>query len=631
MMVRPKQSFLVQAMALTVILVLFCVPAYAADYYAATTGAPSGDGSFSDPWDLQTALNGGSPHATVQPGDTVWVRGGVYIAPFSVWLKGAPSQPIVVRNHDGERVILDGQYAECDPSQCPSAEWQAAHPWFEACPNGSNRQCNSFLAGATCDPYGDPGCSAPFNVYQDVLWIPPATRDVWIWGLELTDLSDTPRGYIPAVCTPANPATGCCFAGGVLIPECGIPNPNIPKTYHGPSRVEGSRVKLINCAVHDGAVGVGWFSGSVDSEVYGTLSFNAGYASGLRGMYHGCYSQNVEAIDLPSEKFFGESMFFNNFGIGMQIYGSCGPADNHRLEGVVSFSTTVPAKEFYKTVDPGIMPLEKTTESQDSILVGSSRSSHHSTISETYVYNAMDPDGVPSFDYGSIPLLMSNHSDVVVENSVFAGDGGGVSFDHVSQLRFTGNTVVGRNHYPFKQGSVSLLDPHADVHIPLHAFSSNAYYGTDALPGIGIQGGVGNEFRVPLADWQAVYGQDLDSSGYLGRPVANQVFVRPNAYETGRGHVIIYNWVNLTDVSVDLTPLGLAHGQGFKVHNVLSFKTDPLAADWYGNVAASGTFDSGDPWVDVDMTDTDVTSPIGSTVPLPSTLPEFGAFLVIPQ
>lgn len=607
----------------------------AADYYAATTGTPSGTGTTGDPWDLQTALNGGAPHATVQPGDTVWVRGGVYLAPFTVFLKGTPSQPIVIRNYDGERVVLDGQYSECDPVNCPSAEWQAAHPWFEACPNGLghilNRQCNSFNYANPCQAYENPACIAPFNGRRDVLWIPRSARDVWIWGLEMTDLGETPRHHIAAACTPENPSPGCCFENGYLIPECNIPNALIPKTYHSPTVIEGERIKLINCVVHDGGLGFAWFSRSIDSEVYGGLSFHAGYASALRGMYHGCYTQNVDAIDLPSEKALTETIFFNNYGLGAQVYGSCGPADHYVLDGVVSFSTTVPAKEFYKTVTPGIMPAGKTVESQDSIFLGSSRSSHRSVIRETYVYNPIDAPGVPTFDYGSIPLRASSHADLLVEDSVFAGDGGGVFFDNVSQLKFSGNTLVGRYHYPSKQGSVSINDLNMDAHIPLHEFTSNTYYRTDGAPGIGIQAGWPNEFLVSLADWQSIYGKDLDSNGYTGYPIANQVFVRPNAYEAGRGHVIIYNWVGLDDVSVDLTPLGLSHGQGFKVHNILSFKTNPLSADWYGNVVASGTFDSGDPMVDIDMTDTAVTSPIGSTVPLPSTLPEFGAFLVMPQ
>lgn len=606
---------------------------YAAQYYAATTGSPSGDGSIGNPWDLQTALNSGAPIGTVQPGDTVWVRGGVYLAPFTAYLKGSPSQPIIVRNYQGERAILDRQYFECNPSVCPPAQWQAAHPWYPACPGAGgsihNLQCNGY---GTCDPTGGFPCTAPFNSTRDALFIPKTTHDLWIWGIEMTDLGVTTRSHIPAFCTAANPPPGCCYPGGYVSNECDGQNLLVPKSLGSPIEITGDRIKLINSALHDAAVSFEFFSASEDSEVYGSLSFHAGYAGALRGMHHGCYVQNFHGLDHVSDKALRETIFFNNYGLGAQIYGSCGPVDNMLVEGVVSFSTTVPAKEFYATQDPAILSESLTRESQDSILIGAGRSSHRVRVVSTYVYNPIDSVGMPSFDNSTIPMRLTNIYDAAVEDSVFVGDSSGVRINDVAQLRFHGNTVIGRLYYPGQDGQVTLYDAHQAQRIPLHEFSQNSYYRTDGPPQIGIvEGGGGLAFAVSLANWQSIYGKDLDSNGYTGKPFANQVFVRPNAYESGRGHVIIYNWANLSSVPVDLSPLGLSHGQGFKVHNIQSFKTDPMAADWMGNVAASGTFDSGNPSVNVDMTDTTVSIPIGSTLPLPSTLPEFGVFVVLPQ
>lgn len=616
------------------LLPLIAGPATAAQYYAAPTGLPSGDGSIGNPWDLQTALNGGAPTGTLDPGDTIWVRGGVYLAPFTSHLRGAPGQPIVVRSYPGERVILDGQYAQCDPSICPPQEWQDRHPYFPACPlpnNGLNYQCNGYNYLGPCDPTTDPACVAPFNHRKAILTIPAWSHDVWIWGLELTNHHNGPRGYIPDFCTPANPAPGCCYTGGVLHQDC-ISPPPVTDMDVTPIHIDGDRVRLINSFLHDSAIGVAWWTPSDDSEVYGSFVFNSGFAGGLRGMQHGCYSQNVDTLDSPSEKVFRESAFFSNFGIGMQIYGVCGPADNYTLEGVVSFSTTLPAKAFYTTTDPLVISPSKATEAQDSILIGAGLLSHHAVVRDTYVYNRMEPVGMPSFDFFALPLTVFGMSDLLVEDSVFASDGGSIRIRGAGQIRFTGNTVVGRSHYPSKEGSVSIIDPHYAEHLPLHEFSGNTYYRTDTPPVIGIQSGGAVEFAVSIPTWKATYGKDLDSSGYVGRPIANQVFVRPNAYESGRGHLIIYNWVNLSSVPVDLTPLGLTHGQAFKIHNIQSFKTDPMAVDWVGNVAASGTFDAGSPIVNVDMTDTEMVMPIGTAIPpLQSTLPEFGVFVVMPQ
>ena len=57
------------------------------------------------PWDLRTALTGAG--GRVQPGDTVWVRGGTYRGSFESRLRGAMDAPVVVRNYHGERAIID--------------------------------------------------------------------------------------------------------------------------------------------------------------------------------------------------------------------------------------------------------------------------------------------------------------------------------------------------------------------------------------------------------------------------------------------------------------------------------------------------------------------------------------------
>src|SRR5438093_12446960 len=76
----------------------------APDFYVSPTGSPSGDGSFTNPWDLATALAG---PAAVTPGSTIWLRGGLYTNAadprgFASTLMGAPDAPIAVRQYPGE-------------------------------------------------------------------------------------------------------------------------------------------------------------------------------------------------------------------------------------------------------------------------------------------------------------------------------------------------------------------------------------------------------------------------------------------------------------------------------------------------------------------------------------------------
>ena len=84
----------------------------ATDHFAAPNGSPTGDGSIDHPWSLDTALGSpsGSQPAAVKPGDTIWLRGGIYIPAtdngYLSHVTGTPGSPIIVRNYNDERATL---------------------------------------------------------------------------------------------------------------------------------------------------------------------------------------------------------------------------------------------------------------------------------------------------------------------------------------------------------------------------------------------------------------------------------------------------------------------------------------------------------------------------------------------
>jgi hypothetical protein len=105
---------------LSVLLVPCLVAAFAAhaaiatDFYVSPTAGSGGTGSFSNPWKLQTAL---SHPSAVQPGDTIWLRGGTYNAPpYTSYLTGTSANPIIVRQYPGERAKIDGNYNGNSPT-----------------------------------------------------------------------------------------------------------------------------------------------------------------------------------------------------------------------------------------------------------------------------------------------------------------------------------------------------------------------------------------------------------------------------------------------------------------------------------------------------------------------------------
>jgi hypothetical protein len=73
-------------------------------------GTSAGTGTTDDPWDLATALAGGHVNQ-IQPGDTVWIRGGTYVGSFRTSLTGAPGVPIFFRQYPGEGATIDGSLA----------------------------------------------------------------------------------------------------------------------------------------------------------------------------------------------------------------------------------------------------------------------------------------------------------------------------------------------------------------------------------------------------------------------------------------------------------------------------------------------------------------------------------------
>ena len=82
-------------------------------FFVSPSGTSNGNGSITKPWDLQTVLDKPS---VVMPGDTVWLRAGRYRPPessifgFISVLSGSQEKPVIVRNFNGERAIIDGAF-----------------------------------------------------------------------------------------------------------------------------------------------------------------------------------------------------------------------------------------------------------------------------------------------------------------------------------------------------------------------------------------------------------------------------------------------------------------------------------------------------------------------------------------
>ena len=79
--------------------------AAAKDLYVAPDGQPSGPGTLSKPFDLETSLSG----EVGRPGDTFWLRGGTYaLGHVDTQIQGKEGKPITFRSWPGEWPVIDG-------------------------------------------------------------------------------------------------------------------------------------------------------------------------------------------------------------------------------------------------------------------------------------------------------------------------------------------------------------------------------------------------------------------------------------------------------------------------------------------------------------------------------------------
>jgi hypothetical protein len=171
-----------------------------------------------------------------------------------------------------------------------------------------------------------------------------------------------------------------------------------------------------------------------------------------------------------------------------------------------------------------------------------------------------------------------------------------------------------------KQRLVDLALP-AGVSPSRYSWNGNEYFDGTAIQSSGqrlpfvFNAGAKSSF----VQWKQATGFDASSSYLAGTPQAPEVFVRPNRYEPGRAHVIVYNWTSAAAIDVDLST-ALTVGARYEVRSVQDFLGAPVA---------SGTFDGSR--VRLPLSGLRVATPIGYDFTPASTAPQFAAFVVIPR
>ena len=334
----------------------------------------------------------------------------------------------------------------------------------------------------------------------------------------------------------------------------------------------GSNVKVINMIVHDCGMGIAAWTQSQNSEIAGCIV----YDNGNTRFDHGIYVQNQYGT-----KTIQENLISNNYGCGIHAYGSSEAyVRNLLIQGNVSFNNGS-----LSYADP-----------ESNILISGGAPIQNIKLYNNYTH-------IRPFTFTSARLYPnSSGADIDIQGNYFVGF---TTIFNWSTLHVTGNTFVGTTtlleYYPGSGGSA--------------AWDGNRYLSEEAqwqpfnLIGVPSQG-------LFLAGWRNRTGFDWNSSYTKTTPRGTDVFVRPNPYESGRAHIIIYNWDTYDSVPVNVGNV-LAVGDHYQVLK---------GQDYFGAPVASGTYD-GNP-IQIPMAGLNAAKPIGLSV-TKTTAPEFNAFVLV--
>jgi hypothetical protein len=365
--------------------------------------------------------------------------------------------------------------------------------------------------------------------------------------------------------------------GGINPPPSDI-NPIIGIACHAPN------FSFINLVVRDHTrSGIYISEISTNTLVYGCLLYNNGWASPDNAEGHSLYVQShwgpVEIAD---------NVAFNATGGNFHLYESRpgGRLTGLTLEGNVAFHAG--ALQQVRRYWDWIIGVEPPALGADRIILRNNMS-YRPTISTALDEVLIGWFGINGSvalldNYLPLGLLLNNWTIAAVSGNFFATQ--------------TTNPIVRLN-----QTQTSLAA----------AWDDNVYW---RLP-------TGRDFQFSsvaynLAGWQQVTGYDTRSTHTIGSFAGTKIFVRPNRYESGRAHIVVYNWDNRPSVPVDVASV-LAVGVPYEVYNVQDLSAPPVL---------SGVFD-GAP-LPLPMTGLTVAAPNGPLQTPPPTGPTFNVFMLLP-
>jgi hypothetical protein len=573
-------------------------------FYASPNGSPSGDGSITRPWDLQTAL---SHPAAVLPGDTIYLRGGTYRGAFTSRLRGTATARITVRSYPGEWAKIDGNNGLTTLARSIDGDdLIIALTDGTDFPNGMLVQIDAEviqLGGKNGNTYsncvrqraGGDIVSAGQSHAAGATVIRRKTQIFTVSGYyaDYRDFEVFNSLGAPFRLSRFNVGTNNSGWGGTRGDALGV--------------MAGPNNRIINLVLHDGADGVTFSTHSKEALLYGSIIFNNGWNGNLSGDRDPCknHGQNLYLQGDLEPKAVKHNVIFSSYA-GAKIFSSSEDLKNFTVDGNVMFNAGVPACR--------VLGISNRGENNLQAVAGSSGFHvENLVIKNNTLYHA------PNVVGRNFWLASSGNVNGQVTDNRILGSHQGFDSSSWNGFTFTGNTVHITDDGPVASNPLSVVI-RKNSSSPPYIWHSNTYFNASLT----IKPFRFNGSDYAFSNFKATSGLDAFGSSYFAHdPTGTHVQVIPNEFETGRGTIIVENYSLAPTVTVDLSSLGLQTGDTVKIYkaenwpNVLHSFTYNLT-----NSAQSTAFQ-------LNMSDTRVTQPVGVAAgTIPSMAPRFGVYIV---
>ena len=534
------------------------VQAASCNFYVAPDGTASGNGSQPAPWDLQTALN---HPAAVGPGAMLCLRAGTYAGRFTSRLTGSADGPIIVRSYPGEWARIDGN------KQVTLLDALAVD-------DRTIRLSEDALLGA----------GQVVRIGDEHIYLDGKQGDLFI---------NSVRGW-NGTRVAAHDAGSDAYVLGNTIEALGaytwfwgfeITNSNPDRVSLKEDRGAGLNLlgrghRAINLVIHDtGHPGIGFWDQVGDGgEIYGCLVWACGtYDNGgswTRGS--GVYAQNTSG-----RRFIRDSIWFRNFTNGINVFATNGHTVGFRIEGNIVFEN--PTSSIFAGTESNSL---EDLEIRDNATYYRPTNNSWSTI----------------VGYTSPP-----NRNVTIAGNYFVSRNVALTTKNFRQVTVVSNTLVStlRAYHLEDQASGTYLVDYNHIFSP-------------AGQPLTVQPAQGPAQIYGFQRWQTELGFDKHGTFAARLPDQTVVIVRPNAYESGRGHIAVYNWAKLPVVNVDLAGI-LNVGDRFEIRDVQNY---------FGRPVLAGSYSGGTVGLPMQLTET--APPVGKVtqVDFTHTAPEFAVFVV---